>query len=50
LKAIAEESGVPYQRLINRTLTDSLATNTIANSRLDKMEKELAALKRKMSA
>lgn len=50
LKSIAEESGVPYQRLINRTLTDSLATNTIANSRLDKMEKELAALKRKISA
>ena len=50
LKAIAKESGVPYQRLINRTLTDSLATNTMASSRLDKMEKEIAALKRKMSA
>jgi predicted DNA binding CopG/RHH family protein len=49
LKAIAEQSGVPYQRLINRTLTESLATNTLANSRLDKVEKELAALKRKLA-
>jgi predicted DNA binding CopG/RHH family protein len=50
LKEIAEDSGVPYQRLINRTLADSLAAKTKANSRLDRMEKELAALKKKIAA
>ncbi len=50
LRALAEESGVPYQRLINRTLADSLATNAKANSRLDRVERELAALKRKIAA
>lgn len=50
LKQIADESGVPYQRLINRTLAESLATRTNPNSRLDRIEKELAALKRKIAA
>ena len=50
LKAIAEESGIPYQRLLNRTLNESLASRTTESSRLDRLEKELAALKRKIAA
>jgi uncharacterized protein involved in exopolysaccharide biosynthesis len=50
LKEIANDSGIPYQRLINRTLADSLASYTKGNSRLDRIEKELAALKRKLAA
>lgn len=49
LKEIAEDSGVPYQRLINRTLTESLAVSAKQSSRLDRVEKELAALKRKIA-
>lgn len=48
LKLLAEETGVPYQRLINRTLTDSLASQVKTDSRLDKIERELAALKRRV--
>ncbi len=50
VRTIAEESGVPYQRLINRALTESLAKRTRESSRLDRLEKELAALKRKIAA
>ena len=50
LKDIAANSGIPYQRLINRTLAESLAVSITENSRLDKLEKELANLKRKIAA
>ena len=50
MKAIADESGVPYQRLINRALTESLANRAAESSRLDRLEKELATLKRKIAA
>lgn len=49
-KAMAEESGVPYQRLINKTLGESLVAESIAQSRLEKIEKELKALKKKIAA
>ena len=50
LKSMAADSGVPYQRLINRALTDSLASRSREKSRLDRLEKEVAALKRKIAA
>jgi len=60
LKALAQETGVPYQRLINRTLTDGLASSSglnlqsgnsrMDNSRLDRIERDLAMLKRKIAA
>lgn len=49
-RAMAEESGVPYQRLINRTLSESLLAEAVAQSRLDRVEKELKALKKKIAA
>ena len=49
-KAMADESGVPYQRLINKTLGESLVTEAVAQSRLEKIEKELKALRKKIAA
>jgi len=50
LKSIADDSGVPYQRIINRTLASSLAAQTTEQSRLDKLEQELSILKKKLAA
>lgn len=49
-KAIAEETGIPYQRLINKSLSESLVADAVAQSRLEKIEKELTALKKKIAA
>lgn len=50
LRAIADETGIPYQRLINRTLSESLATKTASKSRLDDIERQLKALQKKLAA
>lgn len=53
LKEIAEDSGIPYQRLINRILAENLsakpAGNNITDKRLERIERELAALKKKLA-
>ena len=50
LRHIADKSGVPYQRLINRTLVDSLHSQKSNESRIDRIEKELRVIKRKLAA
>ena len=50
LRSLADESGIPYQRLINRTLTESLHGKSSAESRLARIEKELHLLKKKVAA
>lgn len=50
LKSIAAHTGVPYQRLLNRTLQESLAVPNKDEQRLDRMEKEISMLKRKIAA
>ena len=50
LRSMAESTGVPYQRLINRALANSLVGQDQAESRLERIEKELQALKRKIAA
>ena len=50
LRAMAEESGVPYQRIINRSLSESLSGKAAAESRLKHIENELKAIKRKLAA
>jgi len=50
LKEMAEESGVPYQRLLNRTLSDGLAGETTLESRIKRMEKEIENLKKQIAA
>jgi hypothetical protein len=46
LKALSAESGVPYQRLLNSLLKERLATADTVHARLDRIEKELARVKR----
>ena len=50
LRRLSDDSGVPYQRLINRTLTESLASRDKTDSRLERIEKELLLLKKKIAA
>ena len=50
LRSMADSSGVPYQRLINRTLTESIYSKNSSESRLARIEKELKVLKKKMAA
>jgi predicted DNA binding CopG/RHH family protein len=50
LRTMADESGVPYQRLINKTLSESLSDRKAAESRLERIENEIRTLKRKLAA
>lgn len=50
LRSKAAETGVPYQRLLNRFLTQALHSDVETESRLDRIEKELTRLKRKIVA
>jgi predicted DNA binding CopG/RHH family protein len=50
LRAISDESGVPYQRMINRILKASVTAGDETKSRLDKLEKEVKSLKQKIAA
>jgi hypothetical protein len=50
LKELSAESGVPYQRLLNGILRDRLANANTLESRLDRIEKELARVKRQLAA
>lgn len=50
VKAIADKSGVPYQRLINRLLSDSLDRKSSESERLEKIEAEIREIKKKLVA
>ena len=50
LKDISEQSGMPYQRLLNKFLKDGLEKNSAVESRLEKLEVELAKLKKRVAA
>ena len=52
LKLRSDESGVPYQVLLNRLLRASISgqMHGAEQSRLDRLEKDVATLKRKLSA
>jgi len=50
LKELSAESGVPYQRLLNRILKERLAKADTLSSRLDRIEKELARVKKTLAA
>lgn len=50
LRGRAEESGVPYQSLLNRLLRDAVNRVSDGESRLEKLEKEVRDLKKKLSA
>lgn len=50
LRARSGETGIPYQRLLNRILKGALQKKQNTESRLDHLERELARLKRKLVA
>jgi predicted DNA binding CopG/RHH family protein len=50
IKSASAKSGIPYQRLLNRTLRESLSEGKKSEDRLDKIEKELRQLKKKIAA
>ena len=50
LKKMAEQSGAPYQSLLNKLLRESLVEKQQDGSRLDRLEREIEKLKRKLTA
>ena len=50
LKELSAESGVPYQRLLNGVLKERLVDVDTLHSRLDRIEKELARIKKTLAA
>ena len=50
LRAKAAKTGVPYQRLLNQFLNSALQKDAQTESRLDRLEKEITRLKKKIVA
>ena len=50
LKGIARDTGVPYQRLLNRLLKQGLKTRETIETRLNRLEQELKKMKRAFAA
>jgi predicted DNA binding CopG/RHH family protein len=50
LKGMAEDTGVPYQRLLNRLLKDGLKKQDTTETRLRRLEQELKKIKRSSAA
>ena len=50
VKREASSSGIPYQRLLNRLLKESLASNRATESRIDRIERELREVKKRLVA
>jgi len=50
LKELSADSGIPYQRLLNGLLKERLAKADTVHSRLDRIEKELARVKKTLAA
>ena len=50
LRDTADASGIPYQSLLNRLLRESVEKASDNDSRLEKLEREVQALKKKVSA
>lgn len=50
LRKMSTETGAPYQRLLNQILKEGLSKRSEAESRLERIEKELKRIKRKIAA
>ena len=50
LRQMAEETGTPYQSLLNKVLKDAVMGKKTDGSRLDRLEREVERLKKKISA
>ena len=49
-KTLSRETGIPYQRLVNRLLTASATREETTQSRLNRLEQELHKIKRRVAA
>ncbi len=50
LRKMSSETGAPYQKLLNQILKEGLSKRSEAESRLDRIEKELKKIKREIAA
>ena len=50
LKGMARDTGVPYQRLLNRLLKDGLKKKDSTECRISRLEQELKRIKRNFAA
>jgi predicted DNA binding CopG/RHH family protein len=50
LRRMAESMGTPYQTLLNKVLKDAVLSKIEDGSRLDRLERELDRLKKKLAA
>jgi len=50
IRRMAEAQGTPYQTLLNKVLKDAVNSKIEEGSRLDKLEREIERLKKKVSA
>ena len=51
IRSLADKSGVPYQRLINKTLKEQISTKIkTSDDRLDRLEYEIKSIKKKLAA
>jgi len=50
LRKMSSETGAPYQKLLNQILKEGLSKRAKAESRLDRIERELQRIKRKIAA
>ena len=50
LKQMAEETGTPYQTLLNKFLKEAISVKKSEVSRLDRLEREVDRLKKRLSA
>lgn len=50
LRKMAQTTGTPYQSLLNRVLKDAIMQKKNEGTRLDRLEREVERLKKKLSA
>jgi predicted DNA binding CopG/RHH family protein len=50
LRKMADQTGAPYQSLLNKLLRAALSGQADEESRLDRLEREISRLKKKISA
>ena len=50
IKQMAEDLGSPYQTLLNKIVKDAVKTKSLKETRLDRLEKEIKALKKKVAS
>ena len=50
IKMLSQKTGIPYQSLTNRVLREALQKQKKRESRLDRLEKEIEKIKKKIAA